>query len=445
MNETAHPPATLLLVDDEAGILSALRRLLRPTGYTIHLADSGRAGLEVLEREKIDLVISDMRMPEMDGAQFLEQVRERWPGVTRLLLTGYADITSTIAAINRGQIYRYIAKPWDDDELLQIIGDALEHRRLREENARLLALTQQQNEALRELNTNLEQKVRERTAELEQVNSFLNLANDKLKQNFLVSIKMFSGLIELRGGAIAGHSRRVADLARKLAIHFELDTKGQQDIFLAALLHDVGKIGFPDAMLARPVVKMTGDELGLYRKHPVVGESALMPLDELKEAARLVRSHHERFDGQGFPDGLVGLGIPLGARILAVASDYDGLQNGTLAGKRMSPDEAKAMIAQSRGKRYDPQVVDAFLELLGRPKPETGRDVEVRAPDLQPGMVLARDLVGRDGVLLLAADYILDASLVKQIQDYARREGVSLSLHIRNDKRMSSGASPGSS
>jgi hypothetical protein len=142
---------------------------------------------------------------------------------------------------------------------------------------------------------------------------------------------------------------------------------------------------------------------------------------------------------------LVGLGIPLGARILAVASDYDGLQNGTLAGKRMTPDEAKAMIAQSRGKRYDPQVIDAFLELLGRPKPETGRDLEVRAADLQPGMVLARDLVGRDGVLLLAADYILDASLVKQIQDYARREGVSLSLHIRNDKRMSPGTGPGSS
>lgn len=181
---------------------------------------------------------------------------------------------------------------------------------------------------------------------------------------------------------------------------------------------------------------MNGEEMALYRKLPLAGESALMPLDELKEAARLIRSHHERFDGLGFPDGLAGLGIPLGARILRVASDYDGLQHGTLADKRMSPDEAKAQIVQSRGKRYDPQVVDAFLALLGGPKPEIGLEqTVVPAADLRAGMVLARDLVGRDGVLLLAADYVLDASLVRQIQDYARREGHPLTLHIRTDQR----------
>lgn len=214
MNDTVENPATLLFVDDEASILSALRRLLRPAGHKIHTAESGKAGLEILERETVDRVISDMRMPEMDGAKFLEQVRARWPDVTRLLLTGYADVASIIEAINRGEIYRYIAKPWDDNDLTLIIRDALERRRLQGENAHLLTLTQRQNEQLRELNASLEQKVRARTDELEQANSFLNLANDKLKQNFLVSIKMFSGLMELRGGAMAGHSRRVADLAR---------------------------------------------------------------------------------------------------------------------------------------------------------------------------------------------------------------------------------------
>src|SRR5574337_781975 len=211
-DDTTQTSATLLLVDDEPSILSSLRRLLRPVGYRIHTAESGRAGLELLEREPVDLVISDMRMPEMDGAKFLEQVRLRWPQTMRLLLTGYADMSSTIAAINRGEIYRYVAKPWDDNELMLIVRDALEHRRLENENARLLALTQEQNDALRELNSSLEEKGRERTTELEQVNSFLNVANDKLKQNFVVSIKMFTGLMELRGGAMAGHSRRVADL-----------------------------------------------------------------------------------------------------------------------------------------------------------------------------------------------------------------------------------------
>lgn len=435
MTEMSGTVPSILLVDDEASILSSLRRLLRPAGYTIHLAESGKAGLEVLEREHVDLVISDMRMPEMDGAQFLEHVRNRWPGIIRLLLTGYADIGSTIDAINRGQIYRYISKPWDDNDLMLILRDALERRRLQSENERLQALTQAQNAELKELNSGLEHKVQERTRELEQANASLKVAHERQKQNFLVSIKTFSGLMELRGGGVAGHARRVADQARKLAAHLGVDAKAQQDIFLAGLLHDIGKIGFSDAMLAKPVARMNGEEMGRYRKHALASEAALMPLEELKGAAHLIRAHHERFDGQGFPDGLQGLAIPLGARILAVVNDYDGLQIGTLADKRLNRDEALAMLVRSRGKRYDPQVVDAFVELLGGVAQEPpSRDVAVAAADLQPGMVLARDLVGRDGALLLAADYVLDESLVRQIQNYARREGIAVMLHVRGDR-----------
>jgi len=435
MNDVAQTAATLLIVDDEPGILSSLRRLLRPAGYKIHTAESGQAGLLVLEQEKVDLVISDMRMPEMDGAKFLEQVRARWPGTTRILLTGYADVNSTIEAINRGEIFRYIAKPWDDNDLMLVVRDALERRRLQNENARLLVLTQAQNDELKDLNANLEDKVRQRTAEIEQINSFLNQANDKLKQNFLVSIKMFTGLMELRGGAMAGHSRRVADLSRKLAAQLGIEAKEQQDIFFAALLHDVGKIGFPDVLLSRPVSRMSGDDLGIYRKHAIAGESALMPLDELKDVAKMVRSHHERFDGQGFPDGLEGENIGIGARILSVVNDYDGLQIGTLAERRMTADEAKAMILQSRGKRYDPQVANAFVELLGGLAQEVVHERAVSHADLKVGMVLSRDLLSRDGIMLLSADFTLDMRLIKQIQDYARRENHALPIYIRTDKR----------
>ena len=434
MNDTTQTAATLLLVDDEPGILSSLRRLLRPSGYAIHTAESGKAGLEILERESIDLVISDMRMPEMDGAHFLEQVRIRWPATMRLLLTGYADVSSTIDAINRGEIYRYIAKPWDDADLTLIVRDALDRQRLLSENVRLLALTRAQNEELKDLNANLEDKVKQRTAEIEQINSFLNLANERLKQNFLVSIKMFSGLMELRGGAMSGHSRWVADLARKLAVKMGIDGKQQQDIFFAALLHDVGKIGFPDALLSRPVSRMSGDDLGRYRKHSLAGESALMPLEELKDVSMIVRSHHERFDGQGFPDGLEGLRIPLGARVLSVVNDYDGLQIGTLSEKRMTEDEAKALLNQSRGKRYDPQIVDTFIEMLGGMAREVVRERPVSHADLKVGMVLSRDLVSREGALLLAADFILDVTLIKQIQDYAYRENHAVTTYIRTDK-----------
>ena len=434
MNDQTPRAASLLLVDDEPSILSSLRRLLRTGGYQIHTAESGQAGLEILEHEAVDLVISDMRMPEMDGAKFLELVRQRWPATTRILLTGYADVNSTIAAINRGEVYRYVAKPWEDNDLMLVVREALEGARLRSENIRLQALTQAQNEELKDLNANLENKVVQRTAEIEQINSFLNMANEQLKHNFLVSIKVFSGLMELRGGVMAGHSRRVADLVRKLARHLGTDPKTQQDCFFAALLHDIGKIGFSDSLLTRPTCKMTGDDLGRYRKHTLAGESALMPFDELKNVSKIVRSHHERYDGQGFPDGLQGTEIPLGARLIAVVNDYDGLQLGILAEKRMTPDEAMALLVQARGKRYDPQIVDAFVEMIDNLGEEIVHEKAVSHADLKVDMVLSRDLVSREGALLLSADAILDVNLVKQIQEYARREDHAIMTYIRTDK-----------
>ena len=138
----ATTPATLLLVDDEPSILSALRRLLRPTGHTVLTATSGAEGLTLLATQEVALVVSDMRMPGMDGAQFLEQVRAQWPDTVRLLLTGYADMTSTIDAINRGEIFRYVTKPWVDSDMLLTLRQGLERKALEADKRRLEALTQ---------------------------------------------------------------------------------------------------------------------------------------------------------------------------------------------------------------------------------------------------------------------------------------------------------------
>jgi response regulator RpfG family c-di-GMP phosphodiesterase len=155
---------TLLLVDDEQNILSALRRLLRPRGYNVVTAISAAEGLKILEQENVDLVISDMRMPEMDGAEFLERTASRWPDTMRILLTGYADINSTIEAINKGAIYKYISKPWDENDLILSVQHALEKKFLEQERRRLEALTQQQNEQLKEFNQNQSRRAHRRIA-----------------------------------------------------------------------------------------------------------------------------------------------------------------------------------------------------------------------------------------------------------------------------------------
>jgi hypothetical protein len=177
---------------------------------------------------------------------------------------------------------------------------------------------------------------------------------------------------------------------------------------------------------------MTGDELGLLRKHPITGQAALMALENMRGAATLIRSHHERWDGQGYPDRLSGLAIPYGARVIALVNDYDDMQSGTLSPRKLKPAEAIALIQQNRGKRYCPQVVDAFLEVTGSsaeniPPPMN----EVSAASLRPGMVLARDLVTRDGVMLLAADFVLDENLIRQLRDLEASEGVRLTIAIQ--------------
>lgn len=440
-------PAKILCVDDEPNILSSLRRLLRGQGYEIFLAEGGNAGLALLETEPIDLVISDMRMPEMDGAQFLERVRANWPDTIRLLLTGYADIQSILDAINRGEIYRYITKPWNDNDILLIVRHALERKELEREKLRLEEITRRQNEELRELNASLESKVLARTQELKSALDSLVSANDKLKINFLTSIKIFSSLIEMRDSALAGHSRRVADLARRIAAKMGLDGAETQEIFIAGLLHNIGKIAFSDDLLNMPVTTMSAENLGLYRKYPVRGEQLLMPLEDLRNTAKILRSQQERFDGEGYPDHSAGFNIPVGARILALASDYFNLQVGTLMPRKLRPEEAHTVIMQNSGKRYDPLVAKAFDELLhgASPSPRDGdsgkagenaiSDKVVGTVDLRPGMVIARDLITREGFLLLSAEHVVDEKMIRQIRDFeSAANGPKLSICVRDDR-----------
>jgi|APLak6261671648_1056085.scaffolds.fasta_scaffold01006_3 response regulator RpfG family c-di-GMP phosphodiesterase len=422
----------LLFVDDEPNILAALKRLFRSQGYQIFTAESGAQGLEIIAQHKIDLVISDMRMPEMNGAQFLEKVRMASPDTVRILLTGFADISSTVDAINKGQIYRYISKPWEDNDISISVRYALEQKQMALEKIRLEALIRKQNEELKDLNSNLEAKVKSRTEELRQAMGFLEVAHDKLKKSFFTSISIFSNLMELRETSMAGHSRRVADLARRLALRIGMSDTEAQEVMIAGLLHDIGKIGFPDYLLNKSFNTLSSEEREAVVKHPVVGQNALMSLEQLNGAAILIRSHHERFDGLGYPDGLAGLAIPLGARVLMIANEYESVQLGHLLASRMSAQEAQHFIQQGRGTRYDPQIVDAFIaHMSARDDQVKDRELAIRSNQLKRGMILSRDLVSRGGWVLLAKEYEMTDALIEQLQKYEKSDGHTLTIYIR--------------
>lgn len=283
--------------------------------------------------------------------------------------------------------------------------------------------------------TGLEQQVAARTAELAVANDALAQANAHLKAGYITTLKVFSSLIEIRRSDLAGHARRVADLALRMAIKLGLDEKQAQDVFMAGLLHDIGKLGFSDELLATPVALMSSKQTAEYRQHVVRAGQLLMPLVDLHAAAACVGAQLERFDGTGFPERLFEQAIPMGARILAVAGDYDNLQLGVLAQRRLNDQEARVAIQRGSATRYDPLVVDALMEILGtavtkEPEPVSTREAPVSARALLPGMVLERDLIAPSGLLVLSAGHELDAHMIEKLVDFQRSNNVELRAYV---------------
>jgi response regulator RpfG family c-di-GMP phosphodiesterase len=371
-------------------------------------------------------------MPEMSGAEFLATVRKRWPQTVRILLTGYSDVDSTVAAINAGQIARYVSKPWNDAEMLLIAREALERKHLQDEKLRLDAIVLERNEQLNALNATLEKKVEARTVQLAAALKTVESARANLYRGLLNSVRVFAGVQELRRGALAAHGKRVAERARATAQHLGLKGADLQNVAIASLLHDIGLLSLPDRALDTPFRTLKSPDLEEFLKHPAHGAGLLAMVEPLREAAELVRAHHERFDGMGFPGARRGSEIPLGARVLSVADDFDDLLTGRLMRSPMTPATAMNALREGRGKRYDPAVVDAYAHLYGQAQAAAApRELVLRCSQLEPGMILARDIIAPDGSMLLVGDYALDADLIDGLVKYERSAGTPIQVVVR--------------
>ena len=421
--------ATLLLVDDEVNVLKSLMRLLHAHNYRLLMAASGTEALALMAREPVDLVISDMRMPHMDGAELLAKIRQQWPDTMRLLLTGHADMTQTVAAINQGEIYRYIAKPWHDDELLLIVAQALEQQKLKRENARLQQLTAEQNAALREANTTLEQKVAQRTAELSQLVSFLEMTQQELKTSFRTSLQVLANMLDMRFADWVGHSQRVVDVAEQLARMADVGEEEFEAIRNAAQLHDIGKIALPDALVNKPFLSCSRQERSEVMEHPALGQMVLLPIPELNRAGALIRHIHEHYDGTGFPDRLHSDSIPWGARILAIAVDYDELQMGLILPQAITAEHALLYIRENKGQRYDPDLVSLMVRVVDAEQKRI-REVALGSSQLKPGMKLSRDLFSASRFLLLTRGRVLDEAIIQHIWHFERTEGKAVTVYV---------------
>ncbi|MDD1017133.1 HD domain-containing phosphohydrolase [Pseudomonas rubra] len=435
MDEAEVEKPLVLLVDDEVSILNSLRRLLHSQPYEVVLAESAAQALEVLEQRPVSLVISDARMPNMDGATLLALVHQRFPATLRILLTGYADMDTVAKAINDGQIHRYISKPWNDEELLVTLRQALAYQHSESERRRLELLTQTQNQQLKVLNATLEQRVAARTAELQQTADMLDLAYEELKRSYVTGTEVFSLLANLRLPKSKQTNRQVIELIRVYCTRHGLGESRSRDLTMAAALYNIGKMSWNDSMLTCPADLLPHTERDLYRTYPKQSESLVMTLEPLKEAARLVLYHQERWDGTGFPERLKGEAIPLDARWLKLAVDFIELQRGLVLERQMNSDEALVYIRKYAGRLYDPGLVEDFVNVCA----EFLSDVTLADPsvkvvttrELAGGMILARNLNADNGMLLLNAGKVLSEALVEKLIAFETMEGGQYSVFVK--------------
>jgi response regulator RpfG family c-di-GMP phosphodiesterase len=378
-----------------------------------------------------------MRMPGRNGVDLLAEVAERWPNTQRILLTAFADLDDAVDAINRASIFQYLNKPWQEDSLRLTINRAMELHVLNTEKLRLERLTAAQNHELAELNHQLEQRVQARTPELQQTADMLDIAYEELHESFTGMVQALGNVIELREGRSAGHALRFSQLARKSSEPLNLPKSIIDDIYYAALLHEIGMTGMPDRMSTVSISTMDESTRSVFNSYPALGQTALVGLRFLQSAAAIIRSHRDRFDGRGQPDGLKGGYIPLGARIVAIAKAYDAAQLGLITGKLYSPEEAFAYVQRGSGSLFDPALVDLVARLIKQigQQQTTLSEKMIHSDELRAGMTLSRDLFGPNNMLLLSEGHRVGDSLIDSVRKLEKSEEMQFDFYIQIPKR----------
>ena len=337
-------PRAVLVVDDEESIRNPLKKFLEQQKYEVHAAASAAEALEVLRKQKVHVALFDIRMPGTSGIDLVPQALEVDPDLAILMLSAVNDATTAALCMQRGAM-DYLTKPIELVDLNRAVQRALKRRDMTLEGHKLQDW--------------LHDEVKTRGAEV-------SVEQQKLHQLQVATLEALINAMEAKDPYLRGHSARVADLAATIASHMQLDDEVVDQVRLGGRLHDLGKIGTRDEV-SNKEGPLTPEEYEHVKQHVVIGVQILSPLP-LGPVIEYVRTHHERWDGSGYPDGLRGENIPIGGRIVGAAEVYDALTTSRPYQQKMEPDEAVERMRELAGSVLDPKVYDALLLAVKRRK-----------------------------------------------------------------------------
>lgn len=397
---------SILVVDDEEIILLALSETLEQTGeYSVVKAGTPREALEHLKTKPFFAIISDQMMPEMTGLELLKEASSLQPNISTVLITGVLNLKTVIDAINEGEIFRFIAKPWVREELLATVKNAFQRHELLTKNSELLEETQTLNSRLKAKTDELEQNL----SFIQQQKDELHEAHESLKHSFGQSLELCQKIIGTYNPLLGKETQVVVRLCKEMSDVARLSAKDKQILEASAWLHKIGLLGVSRHIISkarRTPQKLTENERLLMRNHPITGQTMISFVDELIDASLLVRAQYERWDGKGYPDGSLGENIPWTARLLAIAVHY-------VESNRPSTESVNE-ICKLSGAAFCPEAVRIFTkatEMVQLPK----RVREVLFGELRSGMTLAQGIHSPSGLLLLPEDSMLNQKNLQKI------------------------------
>ncbi len=400
--------STILIVDDEPVVLTALKFTLEREGFHVVACTSPLKALAILQERDFAVIISDQRMPEMMGLDFLIESRRLRPYASRILITAVLALPTIVDAINKGEIFRFVAKPWLREELVATVRNAVQRHELVTHNEALQAETQNLNNRLSEANVALEAKVKD----LEQQKLRLDAANRELAASYENSLELCRRILTTYDPILGGQAKALVEFATQMAATDKFTDSERHALRTAAWLCDLGLIGMPREVMRAYRTKpdqLTERERGMILNHPIYGQTLAALVDSRADVGEVIRTHHERYDGRGYPDGLAGEAIPWPARCLAVAVGF--LESGLA--KTAAID---AILARS-GSDYDPEAVRLFLKVSNLVQlPKQVREIMLH--ELEPGMVLANGIYSPHGLLLIGEGQALSPGTIAKIRSH---------------------------